>query len=404
MESNDALDVCRSNGLDHDAEKTADRASTRRNSDSPAFYLKELKDRVPPEPEQELRWATDIVEARDAIVEMVLDLPPECRAIVEDDSLAPRSGKRWPLEHLEAYLARMAGIESRVSDDLTGRLREIAAQKRRLDRARDALVLANLRFVPHVARRFTGCGLPFMDLVQEGNVGLLRAVDRFEPERGLRFCTYAFWWIRQSITKAIGDKSRLVRLPAQIGASLTRLRGARKELIERHGRKPTLEELAEQLKISGGQLKELLAVTRDARPLEELAGPRGGNTDGDAPSDAATPLDEALDREFRREIVQALAMLSRREEEVLRLRYGLGRDRTHTLREIGVIFGISRERIRQIESEALEKLPLEHLWTLRGPCAGTRAAARSPRRRRPRAMSGRSRGAPRNPANGRLAT
>jgi RNA polymerase sigma factor (sigma-70 family) len=360
------------------------RVPARRDPDSPAFYLRELGDRVPPGPEEELEWANRIREARERIAELVLAVPEEYREFAAGPS-PPRPGKRWPLEHLESCVERLARLAPACSDPETAeRLRRIATEKKRLDRARDALVLANLRFVPHVARRFNGCGLPFMDLVQEGNLGLIKAVDRFEPERGLRFCTYAFWWIRQSITKAIGDKSRLVRLPAQIGASLTRLRQARKELIERLGRKPTAAELAKRMKVSLERLEDLLAVAREARPLEELERPPGAGRDAESSGGAASPLEEALDREVRREVVQALGRLSRREEEVLRLRYGLGRDRAHTLREIGVMFGISRERIRQIELEALAKLPVQHLRALQGSRGASRESSRLPRRRRPR--------------------
>jgi len=365
----------------------ARRETTRRyvgavDSNSHTIYLKELSDNCPLTPAQEEQRACEIVEAREALAALVLQLPGSCRERVTEGSIEPRPGKRWPLEHLETCLKRLSRYESDPSDpELVHRFAEIESYKKRLDRARDALVLANLRFVPHVAKRFAGCGLPFMDLVQEGNLGLLKAVDRFEHERGFRFCTYAFWWIRQSITKAIGDKARLVRLPAQIGAGLTRLRTARRDLSDSLSRTPTLGELAEHMNLSRDQVDDLLAIVRDARPLDELATLRGGREGADAARDSATPLDQALDREVSREIDHALGRLSRREEEVLRLRFGLNRDRSHTLREIGAIFGISRERIRQIEQEALTKLSVHHLRALRGARSSTRSVAARLRRR-----------------------
>jgi len=344
--------------------------------DSTEFYLRELGERSPVAAEQEERWAREILEARIALGELVLQLPAELRARITEGCCGPRPGKRWPLEQLQLCLERLEGQRPDGEDPaLARRLAEIRAWQLQLERARDALVLANLRFVPHVAKRFTGCGLPFMDLVQEGNLGLLRAVDRFEHERGFRFCTYAFWWIRQAITKAIGDKARLVRLPAQVGASLTRLRKARHELSDALARTPTPGELARHMNLSRDEVEDLLAIVREARPLEDLSTRKRDRGRGREADGAATPLEQALDREVRREIGQALARLSRREEEVLRLRFGLDRERSHTLREIGKIFGISRERIRQIERDALTKLSSKHLRSLRCVRGAARGAA-----------------------------
>jgi RNA polymerase sigma factor (sigma-70 family) len=317
------------------------------DTDSPVFYLRELRDRCPLDLNRELRYARDIKRSRGALAELIPQLPPDCRERVTTGGLGPRRGSRWPLEHLETCCERLSRYQRGRSDPQLVRLsRRIEAHKRRLDRARDALVLANLRFVPHVAKRFKKCGLPFMDLVQEGNLGLMKAVDRFELERGFRFCTYAFWWIRQSITKAIVDKARLIRLPAQIGASLNQLRRASDELRESLGRKPTPGELATRLRLPEDKVDELLVVVRDTRSLEDVG---GSGRQCVAASSPATPLDTALDREVKREVGSALGELGPREEEIIRLRFGIGRERGHTLREIGQIFGISRERIRRIE-------------------------------------------------------
>jgi RNA polymerase sigma factor (sigma-70 family) len=348
------------------------RTTTRRlpdvsQTESPAFYLRELQRRCPLDADQEARHAREIQSARRAIRELLLRLPRDCRETIAAGGVHPRPGRRWPLEHLETCCARLSRYRPEGGDPvLSALLRRIDDHKRRLDRSRDALVLANLRFVPRVAKRFANCGLSFMDLVQEGHLGLLKAVDRFEHERGFRFCTYAFWWIRQSISKALVDKGRLVRLPAQIGAELIRLKRARSELTASLGRMPTTREIAGKMRLPAKRIDALLAMMSDPRPIEDVAPPgRGGLVTGQEAGPASpTPLESALDREVRREIIAALSELSPREEEVIRLRFGVGRDRRHTLSEIGNKFGISRERIRQIERGALDKLPLRHL---RGP-------------------------------------
>jgi RNA polymerase primary sigma factor len=226
------------------------------------------------------------------------------------------------------------------------------------NRAADLLVRGNLRLVIALARRFRGRGLDLPDLIQEGNLGLLKAVERFDPTRGFRFSTYAAWWIRQAITRGLADRGRAVRLPVNAHETLSKLRWVELELWQELGREPTEVELAEQLGIRQSRLREIRYATEDVASLDAPIGAEAGGTLGALVPDAGAldPAAVATDDDTRQMVLAAVARLEDREREVLELRFGLRGDEPCTLEEIGQRYGVTRERIRQIELRGLRKL------------------------------------------------
>jgi RNA polymerase primary sigma factor len=255
----------------------------------------------------------------------------------------------------------LRALETRIglpSSDFHARLSAIRLQDGRVREIKRQMIEANLRLVVSMAKRYRRSGVPLLDLIQEGNIGLIKAVDRFQYRRGFKFSTYATWWIRQSITRSIAERARTVRIPVHMVEKLNRLTRTQRDLTTTLGREPTPEELARALRIPAAKVRLLLETSHRTVSLQMPVGAGDGTELGDfLPDTQVAPVDSGvISRDVAVQVERALGALSDREREVLRLRFGIGNEHEHTLEEIGERFALTRERIRQIENAALRKL------------------------------------------------
>ncbi|HEY9720422.1 MAG TPA: RNA polymerase sigma factor RpoD [Oscillatoriaceae cyanobacterium] len=263
-----------------------------------------------------------------------------------------------PSDPVRLYLREIGRIPLLKAAQETALARAVAAGGPEGEAAKCKLIEANLRLVVSIAKKFMGRGLSFLDLIQEGNLGLIRAIEKFDPEKGYKLSTYATWWIRQAITRAISDQARTIRIPVHMIETLNRLKRTTRVLAQELGRKPTEEEIASSMEISVDKLQELIKVAQEPVSLETPIGKEEDSRLGDQieSQDTDTPILTVTHELLREDIFDALNTLSEREREVLKLRFGLEDGRQRTLEEVGEHFGVTRERIRQIEAKALRKL------------------------------------------------
>ncbi|MCX5729559.1 MAG: RNA polymerase sigma factor RpoD [Nitrospirae bacterium] len=244
------------------------------------------------------------------------------------------------------------------AEEIKDAVKHLDVAEEKVKRGKAELVEANLRLVVSIAKKYTNRGLQFLDLIQEGNIGLMKAVDKFEYKRGYKFSTYATWWIRQAMTRAIADQARTIRIPVHMIETINKLIRTSRHLVQKLGREPTPEEIAERMDLPLDKVRKILKIAREPISLETPIGEEEDSHLGDFIEDkkAVSPLEAAIRYDLQRQINSALETLTPREEKVLRKRFGIGEATDHTLEEVGQDFEVTRERIRQIEAKALRKL------------------------------------------------
>lgn len=293
------------------------------SDDSVRLYLREIGKIPLLSGEEELALAQEIVANRDELAEVIQQLAEEGLSTSERTKLGLRRTK--------------------------------------LGRPKDKMAEANMRLVVSIAKRYSGRGLDFLDLIQEGNTGLLRAVEKFDPDKGFKFSTYATWWIRQAITRAIADQARTIRIPVHMVETINKLLRTQRRMTQELNREPSIEELAKELEMEPEKVEYVIKIKQDITSLDAGVGRDGEDEDsvlGDfiEDEDGATPEESAANQLLKEQVQSVLSTLSDREQKIIKMRFGLENGKSHTLEEVGQEFAVTRERIRQIEAKALAKL------------------------------------------------
>ena len=312
--------------------------------------------------EELMKKGVEIVDDVDELEDSSIDDSPEA-AIPSEETVRDKAAEEIDLsadglsidDPVRMYLKEIGRVPLLTAQE------EVALAKRMEagdEEAQKELAEANLRLVVSIAKRYVGRGMLFLDLIQEGNLGLIKAVEKFDYNKGYKFSTYATWWIRQAITRAIADQARTIRIPVHMVETINKLIRVSRQLLQKHGREPTLDEIAEEMEVSVDRVREIMKIAQEPVSLETPIGEEEDSHLGDfiEDHDAPAPADAASFMLLKEQLAEVLSTLTDREKKVLKLRFGLEDGKARTLEEVGKSFNVTRERIRQIEAKALRKL------------------------------------------------
>ncbi|MBR3169043.1 RNA polymerase sigma factor RpoD [Candidatus Saccharibacteria bacterium] len=304
----------------------------------------------------------NILNAKDLIAEFDEpgdgDIENEEELSDEDLAITPENVDAFADDSVRLYLREIGKIPLLTPEEEADLAQRIVKGDKK---AKDKMVESNMRLVVSIAKRYGGRGLDFLDLIQEGNTGLLRAVEKFDPEKGFKFSTYATWWVRQAITRAIADQARTIRIPVHMVETINKVLRTTRKLTTDLNREPTTEEIAAELHMEPEKVDYVMRIKQDIASLDASVGRDGDDEDsvlGDFVEDEEriSPEDSAANQILKEQLSEIIATLTDREQKIIRLRFGIGGGRPHTLEEVGAEFDVTRERIRQIEAKALSKL------------------------------------------------